>query len=203
MTAIPMPTLDFEPVNHIYTLSGTTLPSVTQIMTPLSLMLYQDVPPEIRDHAADRGTRAHEQVSNYVRYGILEADEDTQCYLDAYLRFAEDYRPEWQETEWRTYHRALRYAGTIDLIGYVEQSDGTGYDLVDIKCTRVFHHVMLETQLAGYAEAAKSHGVRIRNRYGLQLLKDGTYRFEKIADGYKTFLHCLAIHNEMNREQRP
>lgn len=71
------PELAFDEQQHLYTLGGLVLPSVTQIMSPMSSMLYAAVPQAALDAAADRGTRAHEQVSNYVRYGVLETDEDT------------------------------------------------------------------------------------------------------------------------------
>lgn len=200
--AIPEPNIEFDPALHVYTLAGGKLPSVTQIIEPLSLMVYRDAPYEAMAAAADRGTRAHEQVSNYVRYGLLEADEDTRGYLDAFLAFERDYRPVWAASEYRTYHRALRYAGTIDLIGDVAPGTGEGYDIIDIKCTRVYHPVLLAAQLGGYAEAVRSHGVPVRARYGLQLMRDGKYRFEQVADGYKVFLHCLALINEMAKERR-
>lgn len=194
--------VDFESETHTYRVKGVYLPSVTQIMEPMSLTLYKGVPYDTLNNAADRGSRAHEQVSNYVNYGLLETDEDTEQYLSAYMKFEKDYCPAWAGSEYRVYHRTLRYAGTLDLIGFVAPDDGSGYDIVDIKCTRVYHPVMLATQLGGYAGALKSHGIKIRNRYGLQLLNDGTYRFERVGDGYKTFLCCLTIYNEMIKEKR-
>lgn len=202
MTALlPDSQLQFEEERHRYTLRGMVLPSVTQIMTPMSLMLYQGIPQETLASAADRGTRVHEQVSNYVLYGIEEADEDTRPYMQAFLAFMEAYHPTWIGSEYRTYHKTLRYAGTLDLVGYIQPDDGTGVDVVDIKCTAVYHSVMLATQLGGYSEALKSHGIPVRKRYGLQLQKNGCYRFEAVEDGYKTFLHCLALHNAMAAER--
>lgn len=200
---LPASDVAFEAARHLYTLGGVRLPSVTQIMEPMSLMLYQDVPRDVMTAAADRGTRAHEQISNLVRYGYLETDEDTEAYLCAFQKFQQDFAPEWVDSEYRTHHKAMRYAGTVDLLGYVAPDNGAGIDIVDIKCTRVYHGVMLATQLGGYAEAIRSHGVQVRNLYGLQLLRDGTYRFERVDNGYKLFLHCLAIYNEMAKEARP
>lgn len=197
-----IPKLDFDEERHLYTLGGLTLPSVTQVMEPMSLMLYRDVPEQMLDAAADRGTRAHEQISNFVRYGILESDEDTQPYVDAFIRFNQDRRPVWAASELRVFHALMGYAGTIDLIGYIEPDDGTGVDVIDLKCTSVFHPVMLSTQIGAYAEALRSHGIAVRRRYGLQLLKTGKYRFERVEDGYKNFLHCLAIYNAMQGEKR-
>lgn len=197
-----IPKIDFDEEQHLYSYMGMKLPSVTQIMEPMSLMLYRDVPADALEAAADRGTRAHEQVSNFVKYGIVESDEDTQPYVEAFIRFQEEHHPVWVASELRIFHRFMNYAGTLDLIGYVEPDTGEGVDVIDLKCTAVFHSVLLATQIGGYSEALKSHGVKVRQRYGLQLLKSGQYRFEKVDDGYKNFLHCLAIHNAMQDEKR-
>lgn len=197
-----LPALEFEEDRHLYTLGGMRLPSVTQVMEPMSLMLYRDVPEDALMAAADRGTRAHEQVSNFVRYGILESDEDTQPYVDAFLRFAQDRRPALAASELRVFHALMGYAGTIDLIGYVEPDSGEGVDVIDLKCTAAYHPVMLATQIGAYAAALQSQGIRVRGRYGLQLMKTGQYRFEPVEDGYKNFLHCLAIYNAMQGEKR-
>lgn len=203
MTSLPNIAIDFDEKDHIYTLRGMKLPSVTKIMEPMSLMLYAGIPSGTLAEAADRGTRAHEQVSNFVLYGIEEYDEDTEPYIAAYMEFHRAFNPTWLASEYRVYHKQLRYAGTMDLIGYVEPDDGTGVDVVDLKCTSAYHPVMLSTQLAGYAEALKSHGIKVRRRYGLQLQKSGKPRFEEVKDGYKLFLHCLAISNAMADEIRP
>lgn len=203
MDKLPEIALDFDEEKHVYSFRGVKLQSVTQIMEPLSLMLYAGIPSGTLAEAADRGTRAHEQVSNFVLYGIEEYDEDTEPYIKAYREFDEAYKPHWLASEYRTYHKKLHYAGTLDLIGYVQPDDGTGVDVVDLKCTSAYHPVMLSVQLAGYAEALKSHGVKVRHCYGLQLQKSGKPRFEEVSDGFKNFLHCLALVNAMADEIRP
>ena len=75
------PELAFDEQQHLYTLGGLVLPSVTQIMSPMSSMLYAAVPQAALDAAADRGTRAHEQVSNYVRYGAVSSSVSNTPYL--------------------------------------------------------------------------------------------------------------------------
>lgn len=199
MIELPNIAIDFDEEKHLYTLGGYVLPSVTQIMEPMSLMLYKDVPPDALYGAADRGTRAHEQVSHIVEYGIAEADEDTEPYVMAFQDFNATFHPKWLATEYRAYHKQLRYAGTIDLIA--DAGDGA-VDVMDIKTTAKFHSVLLNCQLAAYAESLISHGVKVRNLYGLQLLKDGRYHYEQLEGDYKLFLHCLAIHNAMSQERR-
>lgn len=199
MITLPQTEIEFSEEEHRYTLRGVKLPSVTQIMEVLSILLYRDVPVSTLNAAADRGTRAHEQVSHIVDYGVVETDEDTEPYIEAFQDFNTTYHPKWVASEFRVYHKQLRYAGTIDLIA---ESDDGAVDVMDIKTTAQFHRVMLSVQLAAYAEALASHGVKVRNLYGLQLLKDGRYRFEQVEGDYKLFLHCLAIHNAMEAERR-
>lgn len=204
MTELPkLSEIKFDEQNHLYLVNGVVYPSVTQIMEPMSLMLYKNIPGSTLNTAADRGTRTHEQISNYVNYGILEKDPDNEAYLDAFLGFERMYSPEWVASEHRVYHRIMRYAGTMDLVGYVQPDDGTGVDVIDLKCTAAYHGVMLATQLAGYVEALRSHQIKVRNRYGLQLLPSGKFRFEQVEDGYKTFLHCLGVVNAMQAEINP
>ncbi len=203
ITILPEPEVVFEEAGHTYTWRGYKLPSVTGIMEPMSLMLYKNVPPDVLSAAADRGTRAHEQIANYINFGVLEADPDTMPYLEAFDQFSKMYNPEWLGSEYRVHHAGLMYAGTLDIIGYVLPDDGRGVDVVDIKTTAQFHHMMLGTQISAYSEALKSMGVPIRNIYGLQLTKDGAFKFEQVDNHFKVFLHCLAIHNAMMKESRP
>lgn len=200
MIQLPEVNIDFDEEQHIYTLNGMRLPSVTQLMRPLTLIAYDGVSIGAMSEAADRGTRAHSQVEAIVKYGIAEFDDDTEGYITAFQAFNEAFKPVWLASEYRCYHKVLRYAGTIDLIGYVQSDDSNGVDVVDVKTTAAFHRVMLDCQLSAYAEMLKSHGVKVRNRYGLQLMKDGRYRFERLEDGYKTFIHCMAIMNAMAKE---
>lgn len=197
---LPDVNLEFDEDRHIYSYRGINLPSVTQIMKPMSLMLYNGIASDTLYVAAGRGTRAHEQVSNYVLYGVVESDDDTKSYVDAFLMFEAAYKPVWIGSEYRTFHKQLMYAGTIDLVGFVEPDDGTGVDVIDLKCTASYHPVMISTQLGAYGEALQSHGIKVRKRYGLQLLKSGRYRFEPVDDGFKTFLHSLALYNAMAPE---
>lgn len=202
MITLPDCKLDFDEEKHIYSLRGIQLPSVTQIMKPMSLMLYDGIPMQTLSEAANRGTRAHEQISNSVLYGVIESDDDTKPYIEAFKLFEDMYNPVWLASEYRTYHKQLRYAGTIDLIGYVTPDDGTGVDVIDLKTTAAWHPVMIATQTAAYSEALRSHGIKVRKQFGLQLLKNGRMRFEKLDDHYKTFLHSLAIYNAMASEMR-
>ena len=199
---LPEASIDFDEEQHIYRLRGVRLPSVTQLMKPMSLMAYDGISDGALMQAADRGTRAHEQVSNYVLYGVEESDEDTEPYVSAFMDFMRDFKPTWIASEYRTFHKALRYAGTIDLIGFATPDDGNGVDVCDIKTTSALHRTMLGCQLGAYGEALKSHGVKVRNLYGLQLLRTGKYQFEKVENGFNVFLNSMAIVKAMEQDAK-
>lgn len=79
------PELAFDEQQHLYTLGGLVLPSVTQIMSPMSSMLYAAVPQAALDAAADRGTRAHEQVTS-VAIGHFSASFDDSAFTGKLTR---------------------------------------------------------------------------------------------------------------------
>lgn len=192
---LPKVDLEFDETIHIYTVNGKRLPSVTQLMSPLSQLVYGGVPSAAMAEAADRGSRAHEQVEHLVKYGIEETDLDTEGYIEAFKAFQNDHSPTWAASEYRTYHKLLMYAGTLDLVGHVTPDDGKGYDIVDLKTTSKLMKTLLGTQLGAYGAALQSHGLKVRNVYGLQLKKDGKYVLEQIEPNYKLFLHCMAVYN--------
>lgn len=199
MDTLPEISLDFDEEKHIYSHRGIKLQSVTQIMEPMSLIAYKDVPRSTLENAADRGTRVHEQVSADVIYGVLETDEDTEPYIAAWKSFKDSFTFEWLASEYRVFHKDMNYAGTIDLIA---KAGDDSVDIIDIKTTAQFHGVLLSVQLAAYAEALKSQGVKVRDLYGLQLLNNGKYHFEKIKGDYNLFIHSLAIMNAMAQDGR-
>ena len=168
---LPVPDLDFQDERHVYFHRGYQIPSVTQVMEPMSLMLYAGVPSDVLADAAGRGTAVHLQISNYIKFGVEETDEETEPYFNAYRKFAEDFQPVWLESEYRTHHKLMNYAGTLDLVGFVTPDDGNGVDVVDIKTTAQYHGVMLTTQVSAYAEALKSWDVPVRNSSGSKVTR--------------------------------
>lgn len=201
---LPELPVQFDEKTHNYVDAfGCSMPSVTFIMRFMNRELYGAIPEYTLDTAASRGTRVHKLTEDLDRYGWAENDEDTVPYLDAYQKFLTAFNPVWIGTEWRGYHKNLLYAGTIDRIGFVAADNGEGVDVVDIKTTRTFHEVMVSTQVDAYAEMLQSHGIKVRHIYGLQLLNDGNYVLRKVPNNFKTFLHCLSLHNIMSEEVRP
>ena len=61
--------LEFCPDTHTYLYEGVMLPSVTGIIDK-KFNDYADVPKEVLNRAAERGTKVHKQIENYCKSGV-------------------------------------------------------------------------------------------------------------------------------------
>ena len=66
------PELTFEEKQHQYWLDGMQIPSVSEIMKPLSAAQYQEVDQEVLNKAAHRGTAVHTAIETYVKFGMVD-----------------------------------------------------------------------------------------------------------------------------------
>lgn len=62
-------TLEFYPDTHTYLYDGLMLPSVSEIIDK-KFNDYADVPKDILNRAAERGTKVHKQIENFCKSGI-------------------------------------------------------------------------------------------------------------------------------------
>lgn len=152
------PELEFEEQKHIYTLRGMELPSVTKIMQPLSSFIYSRVDARTLNAAADKGTIVHNACENFIKFGIVDISAGYSGYMDAFLKWHEDYSPEILASETRLYHKVMRYAGTADMVAIV---DGV-LTLIDIKSTYKLEEMACGVQLEAYAQAFKTDGLEIQ-----------------------------------------
>ena len=188
--------LHFNEENHICTLdmSGQTLqlPSVTQILRFVSRELYGEVPAHILENAADRGTRVHEAIEMYEKFGWMETDTDTLPYMLAYQEWQKEHNFKIVASEYRFYHRTRFYAGTADALFM----DGDDLCLMDGKTSQTLLEGLTTAQLYGYCEALKSHGVAVKRGYILHLRNDSTFDWIEIDlnKGRTTFEACAYLH---------
>lgn len=185
--------LTFEPETHIYRLSGVPIPSVTQIMKPLSEHKYNGIDEETLNRAAERGTAVHSAIEFFGRYGVDECTDEARPYFDAFLQWYKDYDPVIISNERATYHAGLMYAGTVDLLAVV----GGQLTLVDFKTTATVNDMLTTVQLEAYRRALSTHGIQIQQKAILQLKPDKSYRFKAYnlldLEAWKTFAALLTI----------
>lgn len=191
--SIELPELTFLDEGHTYHLDGAMIPSVTEIMRPLSRHEYTGVSEATLIAAADRGTAVHNAIENWIKFGMDDIDPDYRGYLDAFHEFWDRYSPEPEGSEIRTYHKLYRYAGTIDLLARI---DGK-LAVVDYKTTYRLIDKNVRVQLEAYSQALKSHGIEVEKKIALHLGKDGRWKAPeypvKDAEALRVFnsLKCL------------
>jgi len=185
------PELLFDEPTHTYTVGGLVVPSVTQALDPL--MDWSQIQADVLEHAKQRGTAVH-KATELFDLGTLDRatlSDEVAPYLNAWVTFRKDTGFIPTAIENRVYCHRHRYAGTIDRIGLLQ-----GEEIVlDLKARYVLG---AETglQVASYEFAARAGGKK-RDRYGLQLLPDGTYRLRQYTEAgdMPTFLAALQLYN--------
>lgn len=179
--------IDFDEEKHEYSVGGVVIPSVSDILSPLSEGRYKDINPAILEQAAARGTAVHE-ACELIDYGAEpEEDPETDGYVYAYETFLMEHEVEWELIEGTVaFYRGLPfsdgelpvYCGTVDRYGKLDGLNA----VVDIK---TYASMTSDAQISAscqtqlYKDAIYStHGQpeTPTRRFVLHLRKDGTYR---------------------------
>ena len=179
----------YDEANHAYTVDGRRVPSVTEIAGILTAGKYGDMNQAMLEQAKRRGTAVHE-LCEAIDCGIdpedLDIPPELVGYVNAYLAFLRDWRPEWDYIEKMVYTQS--YAGRADRIGNIEGKPC----IVDIKTTANMDRlsrISLIVQLFGYHYALCYMNLKWTRvepmLLGVQLKKDGRYTvhdYEKIIE---------------------
>lgn len=163
------PELDFIESTHTYTLYGQKIPSVTQLMAPLNAAVYGGINTEVLTKAADRGTEVHQAAENYANFGIEDISPEHRGYFEGFREWFDEVKPVVVSTEFKTYHKYLIYAGTVDLLAYI---DGKLY-VIDYKTTANVEKMLTRVQLEAYKQALISHGIPVERKAVLHLMPNG------------------------------
>lgn len=183
--------LDFDSAAHEYHLDGQHVPGVTQVLGALED--FEGVPWHLLEAARKFGQHVHEACALMVREELDWASLDPSLvpYVEAAKRFIDESGVVVRACEFRVAHAALRYAGTLDLLG-----EWRGLAMFDFKSGVLPRSVGPQT--AAYAGAYQAQtGVRIARRYCVQLnpaLPNG-YKMHALtnAGDWHIFVSCLNI----------
>ncbi len=168
-----LPELSFDEKSHIYLLDGVEIPSVSKVMEPLKASGYAGISERTLERAADKGSSVHNAIEMWLRFGVIDIPEEHRGYFNGFLEWWNRYKPELVASEVKVYHKLMRYAGTTDLLAYI---DGK-LTLVDYKTTYRVMEKSCGVQLEAYAQALASHGVEVEAKHILHLEKNGKWDY--------------------------
>lgn len=180
--------LRFESKGHVYLLDGIRIPSVTELMRPMTATYYKTVNEDTLANAATKGTAVHEAAENYIKFGLVDIDEEYKGYIDAFTGWYDSRKPDPVASEMKFYHKILRYGGTADLLCIL----GGRLALVDYKTTSEISRMLVGVQLEAYKQALRSHGIEVEDKIALHLKKDGTYSEQRFALNDLEAWECFA-----------
>jgi len=191
--------LTFDEGPHVYRADGVVVPSVTQIIAPLTS--YAHIPADVLEKARQEGTAVHKMVELNCRDDLDEdrLPEWMRPYLAAWRSFVAEFGFQLEASEERVFHKTMHYAGTLDLRGRTRKGERV---LIDIK--RSFAAgAAIGVQTAAYAGAVGA-GWSACARFGLQLRGNGTYRMREFNESsdWQVFLACLTLHRYHERNEK-
>lgn len=186
--------LSFDAVRHEYRINGRVVPSVTQVLDVIRTGGGSDAQREYKRQIGKALDVAIE-LSERDDLDVDSLHEDVVPFFQAWLNFK-------QATGFRVllnqpivYSNKLQVAGTPDLIGTREPGKLNPDELLDTKCVFTMDPATA-IQTAGYSMLAlESLGIRIKKRGGVQLLRDGTFKFYSYTNPSDegVFRSCLNI----------
>lgn len=190
--------LSFDEASHTYRWDGKLVPSVTQILKPISPD-FRKVPSEVLERARQLGVAVDHTITLFELDDLDEDSLDPQlaAYLDGWKRLKAMAQIEVLGVQERVYHPTLGYAGTMDI-----RANVAGFGAVlDVKRTFAIP-ASVGPQTAAYAEAwnaADTIAPRIHQRFAVHLKPRPTGsilgKIEPLtrASDKNVFVSCLNI----------
>ena len=197
----------FDAETHTYRRAGVVLPSVTTILAGVRLVDFSRARATVLQAARERGSAVHAAVQ-YDTDGTLDdttVDDAIRGYVEAARAWRLDCHVTPIAVEYRVFHPTYAYAGTPDLIGWLDGQPA----VVDWKTGRATDAVA-DLQLAAYAAALRYSpppewfAVTTHSpiqRIAVELHENGTYRAHRYTrpTEFALFLQALSIYREQER----
>lgn len=137
---------------------------------------------KIGKEAADKGTRVHKRLEKLLSgYNFKTTPKELKPYIQAFNNWLEEYRPDFMEPEVFVYSDKYGYAGTADLVCYMNDE----LWLIDFKTSKaIYDEYGLQVRAYGYAyeEMNKIDGLKVNTailQLGLPTKKGWKFREKK------------------------
>jgi hypothetical protein len=211
--------LTFDAATHTYTLDGTRVMSVTQVLKQSGLIDFSGIPESILEAARVRGTTVHQAIA-YYNEGDLDLNQfecdfpDYVGYLSGWLTFCTQREFTPILSECRIASRRHQVAGTLDTLGELDGEPtlldfATGHPADVSKDLQTSAYVALAYEWAEEPEAdprlaafcARHEHVR---RYAVALRKDGSFALHPYSNpsDYRNFLTLLEAQRIVRARRR-
>lgn len=191
--------IQFNSEKHQYVVDGKVVPSVSEIMKPLTEGYYKGIPKYILKNAQKRGTAVHEAIENYILFDVIS--EKYRGYVEQFITFVHENALYVDRTEMALSNGV--YAGTVDLV--LKRLNGK-LILVDIKTTNVINESLVKVQLNAYKDLLLEYEYNIEECSVLHL-KEDSYNFVTIEPDKETWSKLLneyknKVHKHKNRNEK-
>lgn len=169
--------LAFNEPNHEYRWNGERVPSVTQLLDPMTD--WGMVDPEIMEHARQRGTAVHQLCQFHDEKDLDPTSVGSYGgYLAAWVNWQRDYGATFLAIEERGYSPIYRFAGTPDREAVLNHRVYKGEWVIDIKTAGVAHRVWgMQTAAYRHLISLKRPNWLFARRATVQLFDFGEYKF--------------------------
>lgn len=194
--------LQFDQAQHQYTLDGRRLPSVTEVLAPITAHEYRGVDRETMDRAALLGKAVHKLIElDIVRTLDEDAlDDALRPYLAQWRQFRDQSGFHAHFSEERMYSSKYGYAGTMDLFGTLNRK----FTLIDLKRTASVPRTA-GPQTAAYVQMIRENSFDLPaniDRFALHLTPE-RWRLVPFNDpnDLRVFLAALTLHNYLEQSK--
>lgn len=176
--------LTFAEKTHEYRLNRKIVPSVTQVLAPISKILYSNIKEKTLEHKARIGTKVHKLIEQYLAYGIIPSknnDEAVLDYFNSFLMWKQNIKEKVVilKTECKGFYQSndMTFAGTLDCVMAV----GTKIVNIDWKTVANPNDTILSLQLYGYRLIGEQfYKMHFNECAALCLRKDG-YEYHDVT----------------------
>lgn len=196
-----MDTLVFDEKEHKYTLNGIEIPSVTRLLEDNRITDYRKIPQAVLQRASAFGTAVHSatELWDIGKLDIKKLSAPLVPYLNAWIKFKDEFGFEMLEVETKVFSKKYMYAGTLDRIGKVTKGKLAGKEiLLDIKSGLLLPGAAIQTAAYehAYKECAPRPCANIKARICVGLRED-KYVIEEHSNrsDFNVFIACLQITN--------
>lgn len=168
--------ITFDADTHTYFYGMEQIPSVSEILRPLTDPYLQGIPEHILNWKRDLGTAVHKACELYDAGNLDEStlDERILPYLEGYRKFLADHQPQWDAIEEIVFEPMARYCGTLDRAGTI----GDKPVIIDIKTST---KVQATAALQLWAYALAYDEMVTPELFALQLW-EGNYKLHHFED---------------------